>query len=118
MKNAINSMYAQLLYMLGMGLGLLLVPNFILSVFGVSPTNEGWIRIVGALALALTVEYYFMIKQQNANFFWGTIWGRYFFCGLLVILVALGYVEKPVLIFAVLEAGLAVWTHFSLKKLT
>jgi hypothetical protein len=116
MKNTINSMYAQLVYMLGMGFSLLLVPNFVLSLFGVSPTNDGWIRIVGALALTLVVEYYTMIQQQNTAFFMGTVWGRYLFCGILVLLVALGYVEKPVYLFAVLEAGLAGWTHFSLKK--
>lgn len=109
-------MYAQLIYMLGMGFGLLLIPNTILSLFGVPPTNDGWIRVVGALALALTVEYYTMIKQQNTTFFMGTVWGRYLFCAILALLVTMGYLEKPVYLFAILEAGLAVWTHLSLKK--
>jgi hypothetical protein len=116
MKNTMNAMYAQLIYMLGMGFGLLLMPNLMLSIFGIPPTNEGWIRIVGALSLVLTIEYYPMLKQQNTTFFWGTVWSRYLFCATLVLLVALGYLEKPVVLFAILEAGLAVWTHFSLKK--
>jgi hypothetical protein len=118
MTNTINSMYAQLVYMLGIGFGLLLIPNTILSIFSVLPSNDGWIRVIGALALALVIEYYTMIKQQNTAFFMGTVWGRYLFCGVLALLVALGYLEKPVYLFAILEAGLAVWTHLSLKKLT
>jgi hypothetical protein len=116
MKNIINSMYAQVIYMFCMGIGLLFVPNFILSLFGVAPTDEGWIRIIGALALALTIEYYAVIKQQNLDFFKGTVWSRYIFCGILVVLVLLNFVVKPVLVFAILEGSLGIWTHFALKN--
>ncbi len=109
-------MYAQLAYMLGMGIGLLLMPNFVLSLLGISPASDNWIRVVGALALTMSLEYYWMIKQQSVPFFWASVWGRYLFCSLLIIIVTLGFVEKPVYALAALEIGLTIWTHLSLRK--
>jgi len=37
--------------MLALGLGLLLVPNLLLGLFGFPPSREVWIRVVGLLVL-------------------------------------------------------------------
>lgn len=117
MKNLQTSMYAQVAYMLGMGLGLLVIPNLLLPLFGLPQTTDVWVRVLGALALVLCTYYYAMIKQQNTTYYRATVWGRYGFCVALVALVVLGYGAKPMLIFAVAEAVLAGWTHFALGKL-
>jgi hypothetical protein len=116
MKNATNSMYAQIAYMVGMGVGLLLMPNFVLDLFGISTPTDGWVRVVGALALVLALEYYLMVKVENIDFYKGSVWGRYLFCAILAVLVTMGYLDKPVYLFAIAEAGLALWTQLSLKK--
>ena len=46
-------MYAQIVYMAGMGLPFLVAPNIMLPMLGLEPTNDIWIRVLGMLALAL-----------------------------------------------------------------
>jgi hypothetical protein len=116
MNNLITSMYVQTLYMLGMGLGFLLIPNFILPLFGFSPTNEVWIRVLGALAAGFAGYYYTMIQQKNLTYFWATVWGRYWFCGCLAVLAFLQIGSAALYLFALLETGFAVWTHFALLQ--
>lgn len=45
------------IYLIGMGLGLVFMPNFALGTLGFAPTNEVWVRVVGALALLLAFYY-------------------------------------------------------------
>jgi hypothetical protein len=116
MNNLITSMYAQTLYMLGMGLGFLLIPNVILPLFGLNPTNEVWIRVLGALATGFAGYYYAMIQQKNITYFWATVWGRYWFCACLAVLAFLHTGLAPLYLFAMLETGLAVWAHLALRQ--
>jgi len=53
MKNVITSMYAQLIYMMGMGVGFLFLPHLVLPLFGFADTSEVWIRVLGALVLGV-----------------------------------------------------------------
>lgn len=117
MKNLQTAMYVQTLYMLGMGLGFLFIPNQLLPLFGLSVTTEVWIRILGALAAGFSAYYYAMIKQQNLTYYWATVWGRYWFCACMAALTFLGIGEKPLYLFAGLEASFALWAHTALIKL-
>ena len=117
MKSVQASMYIQTFYMFFMGIGFLLFPNFILPLFGFTPTTEVWIRILGALSAVVSTYYYAMIKQENIGFYYATIWGRYGFCSCLVILAILGIGSKTLFLFAFFEAGLAIWAQISLVNL-
>lgn len=64
MANWKNSMYAQVVYMIGMGLPFLFAPNLMLPLLGLEPTHEIWIRILGLLVLALVVYYSTSIRQH------------------------------------------------------
>lgn len=117
MNSLVSAMYAQIFYMIGMGVGFLFIPNIILPLFGFAPSNEVWIRILGALALCFASYYYAMTSQQNITFFWATVWGRYGFCACLAVLVLLQIGPTPLYLFAALETVLAIWTHWALLKL-
>lgn len=117
MKQVNLSLRAQVAYMLLMGIGLLLVPNFTLPLFKLSTTSEVWVRIIGALALTFASYYYACIKSEHLPFYRITVWGRYFFCSCLIVLALSGLGEFPILIFAFTELALAIWTHASLKKM-
>ena len=117
MKQVKLSLYAQVAYMLVMGISLLLVPNFTLPLFKLNTTSEVWIRVVGALALTFASYYYVCIKSEHLPFYRITVWGRYFFCSCLIVLALTGVGELPILIFSFTELSLAIWTHFSLKKM-
>lgn len=113
MANWKNSMYAQIVYMAGMGLPFLFAPNLMLPMLGLEPTNEIWIRILGMLVVALVVYYTLSIREDNIAFARASVRGRLIFC-LGLTGLALVYGQYIFILFAVLEAGLAVWTHRTL----
>jgi hypothetical protein len=117
MKQVKTAMYAQMFYMLGMGLGFLLMPNFVLPLFGFEQTHEVWIRVLGALAAGFSYYYYVSIQHEYIPFAWATVWMRYAFCFVLAILGFLKMTQPAIFLFAALETGLAVWAHIGLKKL-
>ena len=43
-------------YLLGLGILLALVPNLLLSPFGIPPTNEVWIRVLGVVVINVGVH--------------------------------------------------------------
>lgn len=116
MKNVTNSLYAQILYMIGVGAGFLFIPNMVLPIFGLPPTEEVWIRILGALALVLSLYYYTCVQSQHVPFFKATVWGRYFFSTCLIALVLFKLAPPVICLFAATEGLLAVWTHLALKN--
>jgi len=113
MTNWKNSMYAQIVYMAGMGLPFLFAPNLMLPMLGLEPTNEIWIRVLGMLVVALLVYYSTSIRQNNIAFARASVQGRLVFC-LGLTGLALVYGQYIFILFAVVEAGLAVWTHRTL----
>lgn len=106
-------MYAQIVYMAGMGLPFLFAPNLMLPMLGLEPTNEIWIRVLGMLVVALLVYYSTSIRQNNIAFARASVQGRLVFC-LGLTGLALVYSQYVFILFAVVEAGLAVWTHRTL----
>ena len=103
-------------YMLGMGTGFLFVPNIVLPLFGLQTTTEVWIRVLGALVIGFATYYYACIKSEHVPYFKATVYGRYWFCGCLVVLAALKLGDPILYVFAAVETSLAVWTHAALKK--
>jgi len=57
MNTAAKTLFIFGIYLCGLGLVLLLVPNLVLQVFGVPPTHEVWIRINGMFVLCLSFYY-------------------------------------------------------------
>lgn len=57
MSQAAKSLFVFGIYLCGLGLVLLLVPNLILQVFGAPATSEVWIRINGMFVLCLSFYY-------------------------------------------------------------
>jgi hypothetical protein len=58
------------------GLGLIVVPSFMLGLFGLNTTEDAWIRIVGMLASV--IGFYYLVAAQigEPNFFRFTIPAR------------------------------------------
>jgi hypothetical protein len=115
-KNYYKSLLGQVAYVIISGLQLLFIPNFLLATFGLEPTSEIWIRVLGMLVLVLSFYYYAMYKNGGKEVVRATVQGRLLFCAGLVMFVLLG-MAKPVLIFfAVVETGLALWTLSEIRK--
>ena len=116
MQKTYKSLYGQLAYALFSGLQLLFIPNTLLAMFGLPPTNELWIRVLGMVVLAISFYYYAMIHHGTPQVVRATVYGRLFFCAGLLAFVLLGMADNPLIIFAVIEIGLALWTWQEVKK--
>ena len=53
------------IYLLGLGIGLALFPNLLLSLFGVALTSEIWIRVVGILAFNIGVFCWYAAASES-----------------------------------------------------
>ena len=115
-KNYYKSLLGQVIYVLISGLQLLFIPNFLLATFGLEPTSEIWIRILGMLVLALSFYYYAIYKNGGKEVVRATVQGRLFFCTGLSILVIMSMVKPVLIIFAIIETGLSLWTLSEMRK--
>ncbi len=115
MKPPYRSMYGQMVYVLLSGLQLLFIPNVLLGLFGLGEAHEIWIQILGLLVLVLTIYYYNIAKYGNEQLVMATVYGRLIFCAGLVMFVILGKAQLPLIGFAILETGLALWSWKEVK---
>ena len=116
MSHAAKSLFVFGIYVCGLGLILLLVPNLILQVFGVPPTNEVWIRINGMFLLCLSFYYVQTARNELTSFMRWTVWTRVgviFYFAAFVLLVS---APKALLLFGVIDLLSAIWTWLALKK--
>jgi len=116
MSRAAKSLFVFGIYLCGLGLILLLVPNLILRVFAVPPTSEVWIRINGMLVLCLSFYYVQAARKELTVFIRWTVWARVaviFYFAAFVLLVA---APKALLLFGLIDLLSAIWTWLALKK--
>ncbi len=116
MSQAAKSLFVFGIYLCGLGLILLLVPNLILQVFGVPPTNEVWIRINGMFVLCLSFYYVQTARNELTGFIRWTVWTRIaviFYFAAFVLLVS---APKALLLFGLIDLLSAIWTWLALKK--
>ncbi|MDQ6653311.1 MAG: hypothetical protein M3Y84_11260 [Acidobacteriota bacterium] len=116
MSKAAKSLFVFGIYLCGLGLILLLVPNLILQVFGAPPTKEVWIRINGMFVLCLSFYYVQAAQKELTIVIRWTVWARVaviFFFAAFVLLVA---APKALLLFGVVDLLSAIWTWLALKK--
>ncbi len=116
MKMSSVSMMVFAVYLFFLGLIFLIIPNPVISFFGVPPTSEVWIRILGCI-LALLAFYYFMAVHEKAkNFYRWSVYGRLPILPMFAALVLTGVGPKIILLFGVFDLGCAMWTWFTLKN--
>ena len=104
------------LYLLGLGVVLMLVPNVLLSVFRISATSEVWIRIVGMLVLEFGVCYVVAAQKNWEGFIALTVPLRVsvmvFFAAFVFFLKA----PTALLLFGATDLAFALWTWSATRK--
>ena len=104
------------LYMLFVvGGGFLLIPHFVLNLFGLSAGDDIWIRFVGMLASIVGFYYVQVARVGLDRFILWTVAGRYYAAALMVLFVVLGKVGPGMLLFAAVDVAAATWTWSALK---
>lgn len=117
MTGAAKSIFYFGIYMLMEGLVLLLVPNLLLSIFGIAPTNEVWIRLVGLSVTILGVYYILCARKNLTDFFAWTIPIRLLQFFVILSLVLLSYAPLMLLAFSLIEFLSAFWTWYAMRSI-
>ena len=101
------------IYVTLMGLGLVIVPEAVLAPFGIEVDDTTWVRVVGALALA--VAFYYLRLKDSREFAQATLVGRSIFA---VVMTVLAFTTGPwqLVIFGAIDVLGAGWTRMELAK--
>ncbi len=115
MSKASTSVLVFGVYLIGMGAGLLLMPDFVLGTLGFAPSNDIWVRVVGALALLLAFYYISASRSSVTAFMEWTVPGRIGIFLAFVLFVILGWVGPIMIGLGVVDLLGALWTRSALK---
>jgi hypothetical protein len=116
MTSTAKSVFYYSFYMIGMGLGLLLIPNILLGMFGFAATTDIWIRILGLFALCAGMLYFYCGRTNQTGFFRISVIERIvFFLGMVGIVL---FLRANPLLALIGSADLfgAIWTALTLRK--
>lgn len=115
MSQATRSMQVWTVYVFVLGVGLLLVPNLVIGLFGIAETTEVWIRVVGLVVLALGVLYWSMLQRGDREGFLATAYERWFVAAVLIVLA---FTTGPwqLALFGLVDFIGATWTFLSLRE--
>jgi hypothetical protein len=115
MKKSSISLLVFALYLIGMGVGLVGMPNLLLGLLNLPATNEIWIRVLGVVTLVLAF-YYIQASRTNLHVFaeW-TVPARIgvflFFTGFVVA----GWVGPIMIVLGLVDVIGAAWTGWALR---
>jgi hypothetical protein len=97
------------------GLGFMVIPFFIIHLFGLTAGDGVWIRFVGMLASIIGFYYVQVARAGLDRFIPWTVAGRYYAAAFMVLIVALGKIGPGMLLFAAIDAAAATWTWLALR---
>lgn len=115
MDKASRSVFVFGIYLALLGLGLVLVPNALLTLFGFKPTTEAWIRIVGMLIIIIAYYDIEATRTKTASFYRWTVVARIFSFLLLTTFVVLGLAQPVLILFGLIDLAGATWTALALR---
>ena len=103
-------------YLLALGVALLLFPNALLGLFGVAPTIEVWIRVLGMLVLFFgAYDILAALSELHAFMRW-SVPVRASVILFFAVFVLLGYAPAVLLLFGLADLVGAAWTWVALRQ--
>jgi len=115
MSKAATSVFWFGVYLVALGATLVVVPNVPLSLFGMPPPDEPWIRVAGMLVLLLAYYYIQCARAGLRRFFELTIPARGAVIVFFAAFVALGFAKPTLLLFGLVDIVGAIWTVIALR---
>jgi hypothetical protein len=115
MSKPARTMFAFAIYLAILGLTLVTVPNVLLGVFGIPPTQEVWVRVVGMLVLFLAYYHVEAARNEWAAFTRASIAPRMAVSAFFGAFVLAGLGSPVLLLFAAVDFAAALWTHVALR---
>jgi hypothetical protein len=104
------------IYLIGMGVGLVFMPNTVLSLLSLSPTNEIWIHVLGVVTLVLAFYYIQAARANLRSFAEWTVPARVavflFFMGFVFVRL----VGPIMIVLGSVDLLGALWTGWALRR--
>jgi hypothetical protein len=116
MSNSARSILVFGLYLVGLSIVLIVVPNFLLGLFLLPSTVEVWVRVVGMLLLFLGFYYIQAARKDMIDFFRWTVYVRPTVIVFFAVFVLLGFANPPLILFGAVDLLGAIWTGLALRS--
>jgi hypothetical protein len=116
MSPAAKSLFAFGIYAVTAGAGLLLMPALVLGTLGFPPVQDGWVRVVGVLAIVIGAYHIVGARHDFLPYIRASVWGRVGFAVVLGALVVTAVMPTALLLFAAIDLAAAVWTAIALRQ--
>lgn len=116
MTQAALSLAVYGVYLLANGLALAVAPSLPLTLLGLPPTEEPWIRVLGLVAGEIGFYFLFAARKGIAGFFPATVFGRGVATLVFLALVAFKLGPVQLLLFAAVDLLTAIWTHLAIRR--
>ena len=113
MSRATFSARAFAVYVFGMAAVLVCAPNLLLAAFGVPPTTEVWIRVVGVLACMIGV--YAWVGATHRPFLQVSVYTRATVFVALTAFALLGLGSPLLVLFGAIDLCGGLWTYCALR---
>ena len=115
MNKSSTSLFVFGIYLIGMGMGLVFIPNTVLGMLRLPPTNDVWIRVLGVVTLALAFYYIQAARTNLRSFIEWTVPVRVavflFFTGFVLV----GWVGPIMIVIGSVDLLGALWTGWALR---
>jgi hypothetical protein len=110
-----KSLFVFAIYLVGLGLALLLIPNTLTRLFGLPETHEVWIHVVGMLVLFLAFYCFQAARTEGRNFFRWSIYPRFSVIVFFTAFVLLDLARPVIILIGVIDFLFAAWTALALR---
>jgi hypothetical protein len=110
------SLIVHAIYVILTGLQLIFVPNMVLDLFGIAPTTEIWIKILGLVVFSLSFMYYAISQHGSREVIQSSVYARSLVSLGFILFVLFGQVQTSLIFFACIDAATSIWTWMELKK--
>ena len=116
MKKSSTTLFVFGIYLTGMGLGLVLLPDFVLGTLGFPASTEVWPRVVGVLALVLAFYYISASRTDLRAFARMTIPARIGVFILFTVFALAGWAGPIMIVLGAVDLLGALWTGYALRS--
>ncbi|HEX5683282.1 MAG TPA: hypothetical protein VFY73_04530 [Ideonella sp.] len=103
------------IYLMVLGVSLAVAPNLMLSLFGMPPTTEVWLRVLGVVVFNIGVYYIYAAKCEARAFFQASVYTRCLVMAAFIAFAALGLAPPMLVLFGAADLLGAVWTQLALR---
>lgn len=116
MSPASRSLYYFGFYLLVTAITLTVMPNMLLSVFGMPETTEVWIRVLGTVVFSLGIAYIVMAPSNNRLFLTFSVYARTYIFIMFTVFVVIGWAPWQLILFGLVDLAGAAWTYAGLRQ--